>query len=162
MQAHTHLWHIVDRYHNLADYTLFLPGSPNAQIESRKKKGMEVTDFMQWKRDGFAGESMQARQPVCHCQPLFLRPKPSFHSAAVHPDDTWCTPACVMIQHACPAFSGHAVRFLPEHADLLDNLSGRDFYCPTHSAPAVTDVVSHRRPLMPCTPGTASLGPRGA
>ena len=47
-------------------------------------------------------------------------------------------------------------------ADLLDNLSGRDFYCPTHSAPVVTDVVSHRRLQMPCTPGTASMGPRGA
>eukprot|EP00891_Asterochloris_glomerata_P000376 jgi/Astpho2/376/Aster-02249 len=84
-EAHTHLWHIVNRYHNLADYTLFLPGSPSAQLESGRKRGLEVTDFMQWKRDGFA--------------------------------------------------------------DLLDNLSGRDFYCPTHSAPVVTDVLGFHQAM---------------
>ena len=122
-----------------------------------------------WKSQTSCSGSVTALQvPPCRLgnlsvtvSPCSFAPKPSFHSAAVHPaipDARLPVP-----QTRMPAWSSSFM--LPDPlatADLLDNLSGRDFYCPTHSAPVVTDVVSHRRLQMRCTPGTASMGPRGA
>eukprot|EP00891_Asterochloris_glomerata_P008461 jgi/Astpho2/8461/Aster-07646 len=52
-EAHSHLWHIVQHYHNLADHTMFLPGSPDGQMEHLLSLGQVIPDFQLWKRDNF-------------------------------------------------------------------------------------------------------------
>eukprot|EP00891_Asterochloris_glomerata_P001114 jgi/Astpho2/1114/fgenesh1_pg.00020_%23_14_t len=66
-EAHSHLWHIVERYHNLADHTMFLPGSPDGQMEYMLARGEEVPEFNFWKRDNFMEllENWQHRDFFC-------------------------------------------------------------------------------------------------